>query len=135
MIFLALTRCDEASDQSDRPQKSMLSRLSRLSSTRRNTKERRLLTVNESRARSEQYLRYQDIKEARRRRQESERMAKLPASASQERALAEVAEATLRGRYDRDRSEFVARHVATLNLAVSANSPNSAVSTPISQAT
>lgn len=92
------------------------------------------MTVNESQARSEQYLRYQDIKEARRRRQESERISKLPSSASQERVSAEVAEATLRRRYDRDRSEFVARYVAALNLAVSANRPIAVVSTSMPQA-
>lgn len=75
------------------------------------------MTANESKARSEQYLRYQDIKEGRRRRLESERIAKLPSSASLERASAELADGALRDQYDRDRSDFVARHVATLELA------------------
>lgn len=86
------------------------------------------MTANESKARSEQYLRYQDIKEDRRRRLESERIAKLPSLEFLEQASAELAEAALRDQYDRDRSDFVARHVATLELAAGfADSSSAAV--------
>ncbi|KAK5057549.1 hypothetical protein LTR84_011549 [Exophiala bonariae] len=106
-----------ASAPMQEPQKSILSRLLKMRSTRRNSKNSSAMTADESRIRSERYLKYRDLKEDHRRRLESARIAKLPSLTSHEKALAEVAEAAMRDRYDRERSDFVIRHIAALQLA------------------
>lgn len=116
----ALTRVATASKPAQKPRLSVLSRLRSLISRRQNSKCCRPMTVEESQALLDQYLRYQDLKESRRRKIESDRIAKLPLSASQERASAEAEEAALKDQYERDRSDFMARHGAIQKLV---NSP------------
>jgi hypothetical protein len=70
------------------------------------------MTSTEIQLRREQYLRWQDLKESQRARKESDLIAKLPLSASQERGLAEAAEVACRDQYERDRADFVGRHAA-----------------------